>query len=80
MTVIAHGGEHRLPPTRAVTDLGWKAVGIEYEAIGFGGMPTPLLPGLKYTPGGDEHGILTAEEPKYRPERGRQGEVRPGPL
>jgi D-serine deaminase-like pyridoxal phosphate-dependent protein len=54
-------------PTRAVTDLGWKAVGIEYEAQGFGGMPTPLLPGLEYTPAGDEHGILTAEEPKYRP-------------
>jgi len=57
-------------PTRAVTDLGWKAVGIEYEALGLGGMPTPLLPGLKYTPGGDEHGILTAEEPKYRPNVG----------
>jgi D-serine deaminase-like pyridoxal phosphate-dependent protein len=57
-------------PTRAVTDLGWKAVGIEYEALGFGGMPTPLLPGLKYTPGGDEHGVLTADEPKHRPNVG----------
>ena len=57
-------------PTRAVTDLGWKGVGIEYEAIGFGGMPTPLLPGLRYTPGGDEHGILTAQEPRYRPNVG----------
>jgi D-serine deaminase-like pyridoxal phosphate-dependent protein len=57
-------------PTRAVTDLGWKAVGIEYEALGFGGMPMPLLPGLKYSPGGDEHGVLTAEEPKYRPNVG----------
>lgn len=57
-------------PTRAVTDLGWKAVGIEYEAIGVGGMPTPMLPGLKYSPGGDEHGVLNAEEPKYRPNVG----------
>jgi D-serine deaminase-like pyridoxal phosphate-dependent protein len=57
-------------PTRAVTDLGWKAVGIEYEALGFGGMPTPLLPGLKYSPGGDEHGVLNAEDPKYRPNVG----------
>ncbi len=57
-------------PTRAVTDVGWKAVGIEYEGLGFGGMPTPLLPGLKYTPGGDEHGVLTAEDPKYRPSVG----------
>jgi D-serine deaminase-like pyridoxal phosphate-dependent protein len=56
--------------TRAVTDLGWKAVGIEYEALGFGGMPTPTLPGLKYVPGGDEHGVLNAEDPKYRPNVG----------
>jgi D-serine deaminase-like pyridoxal phosphate-dependent protein len=57
-------------PTRAVTDLGWKGVGIEYEALGLGGMPTALLPGVKYSPGGDEHGILTAEEPRYRPNVG----------
>jgi 3-hydroxy-D-aspartate aldolase len=57
-------------PTRAVTDLGWKAVGIEYGAVGFGGMPTPLIPGVKYATGGDEHGILNAEESKYRPNVG----------
>jgi D-serine deaminase-like pyridoxal phosphate-dependent protein len=57
-------------PTRAVTDLGWKAVGVEYEAQGFGGLPTPLLPGVKYALAGDEHGILNAEEAKYRPSVG----------
>jgi D-serine deaminase-like pyridoxal phosphate-dependent protein len=57
-------------PTRAVTDLGWKGVGIEYEGLGYGGMPVPLLPGLRYTPGGDEHGILTAQEARYRPSVG----------
>ncbi len=43
--------------TRAVTDLGWKAVGIEYESIGWGGMPRPLIHGAKYATGGDEHGV-----------------------
>jgi D-serine deaminase-like pyridoxal phosphate-dependent protein len=57
-------------PTRAVTDLGWKGTGIEYGAIGFDGLPTPLLPGVKYSPGGDEHGVLTAEEPRLRPSVG----------
>lgn len=59
-------------PTRAVTDMGWKGVGIEYEAIGVGGMPRALLPGLRYSTGGDEHGILTAEEPRYRPNVGER--------
>ena len=34
------------------------------------GMPTPTVPGLKYVPGGDEHGVLNAEDPKYRPSVG----------
>lgn len=59
-------------PTRAVTDVGWKAVGLEYEAIGVGGMPTVMLPGLKYHPGGDEHGVLMAEEARYRPAVGER--------
>ena len=63
--------------TRAVTDIGWKAVGIEYEGLGIGGMPTTLLPGLKYKPGGDEHGVLEAEEPKYRPNVGDRVRVIP---
>lgn len=56
--------------TRAVTDVGWKAVGIEYEGLGIGGMPTPLSPGLRYVPGGDEHGVLQADEAKFRPNVG----------
>jgi len=64
-------------PTRAVTDIGWKAVGIEYEGLGIGGMPSILLPGLRYRPGGDEHGVLEAEDPKYRPNVGDRVRVIP---
>jgi len=56
--------------SRAVTDLGWKAVGIEYEAIGWGGMPRPLIHGAKYATGGDEHGVLNCERPSSRPNVG----------
>jgi D-serine deaminase-like pyridoxal phosphate-dependent protein len=45
---------------RAVIDLGWKSVGLEYQIFGWQGMPIAKnLDGVTYTPGGDEHGILT---------------------
>jgi D-serine deaminase-like pyridoxal phosphate-dependent protein len=56
--------------TRAVTDLGWKAVGIEYESLGWGGMPKPLIHGVTYSPGGDEHGVLKCERASSRPNVG----------
>jgi len=56
--------------TRAVIDLGWKAIGIEYEALGWGGMPKPLIHGVTYKTGGDEHGILNSERPSSRPSVG----------
>ncbi len=56
--------------TRAVIDLGWKAVGIEYEALGWGGMPKPLIHGVTYSTGGDEHGVLKSEIASKRPNVG----------
>jgi D-serine deaminase-like pyridoxal phosphate-dependent protein len=56
--------------TRAVIDLGWKAVGIEYAALGWGGMPKPLIHGVTYRTGGDEHGVLECERPSSRPKVG----------
>jgi D-serine deaminase-like pyridoxal phosphate-dependent protein len=48
-TVISHP-----TPTRAVADAGLKSLSID------SGMPEPKgLTGIKYRPGGDEHGILT---------------------
>ena len=45
---------------RAVIDLGWKSVGLEYQILGWEGMPVAKnLEGVSYSPGGDEHGILT---------------------
>lgn len=50
-TVISHP-----TPTRAVIDAGLKSLSID------SGMPEPKgLSGVKYRPGGDEHGILTWE-------------------
>jgi len=44
-------------PTRAVVDAGLKSLSTD------SGMPEPKgLPGIKYRPGGDEHGILTWPE------------------
>lgn len=56
--------------TRAVIDMGWKAIGIEYEAVGWGGMPKPLIHGVTYSTGGDEHGVLKCERPTNRPNVG----------
>jgi D-serine deaminase-like pyridoxal phosphate-dependent protein len=57
---------------QAVVDLGWKAVGMEYEMLGWGGMPKALAEGLVYSPGGDEHGILKCEVPALRPNVGEK--------
>jgi D-serine deaminase-like pyridoxal phosphate-dependent protein len=47
----------RPAPNRAVVDAGLKSLSID------SGMPEPReLPGVKYRPGGDEHGILTWDE------------------
>ncbi len=47
----------RPAPNRAVVDAGLKSLSID------SGMPEPKgLPGVKYRPGGDEHGILTWDE------------------
>jgi D-serine deaminase-like pyridoxal phosphate-dependent protein len=47
----------RPAPNRAVVDAGLKSLSID------SGMPEPKgLPGIKYRPGGDEHGILTWDE------------------
>jgi D-serine deaminase-like pyridoxal phosphate-dependent protein len=44
---------------RAVIDLGWKSVGLEYQIIGWQGMPEAKgVEGITYSPGGDEHGLL----------------------
>jgi D-serine deaminase-like pyridoxal phosphate-dependent protein len=51
-TVISHP-----VPTRTVVDAGFKSLSTD------SGMPEPKgLPGIKYRPGGDEHGILTSIE------------------
>jgi D-serine deaminase-like pyridoxal phosphate-dependent protein len=57
-------------PNRAVIDMGWKAIGVEYEALGWGGMPRALIPGVKYSTGGDEHGLLKSEKSSDRPNVG----------
>jgi D-serine deaminase-like pyridoxal phosphate-dependent protein len=45
---------------RAIVDLGWKSVGLEYQILGWQGMPVAKNDnGISYSPGGDEHGILT---------------------
>lgn len=45
---------------RAVVDLGWKSVGLEYQILGWNGMPLAKnIYGITYSPGGDEHGILS---------------------
>jgi D-serine deaminase-like pyridoxal phosphate-dependent protein len=46
---------------RAIVDLGWKSVGLEYQILGWQGMPQAKkdLDGITYSPGGDEHGILS---------------------
>lgn len=47
----------RPAPARAVVDAGLKSLSID------SGMPEPRgLPGVQYSPGGDEHGILTCED------------------
>lgn len=56
--------------TRAVIDLGWKATGIEYGALGWGGLPTPMIHGVTYATGGDEHGVLNCERSSSRPSVG----------
>jgi D-serine deaminase-like pyridoxal phosphate-dependent protein len=55
---------------QAVIDMGWKAVGMEYEMLGWGGMPKAIREGITYGPGGDEHGILKCEKPSQRPNVG----------
>ncbi|MDA4111545.1 MAG: DSD1 family PLP-dependent enzyme [Thaumarchaeota archaeon] len=55
---------------RAVIDMGWKAVGVEYEMLGWGGMPEALVPGVTYSTGGDEHGVLKCDSPSNRPNVG----------
>lgn len=45
---------------RAVVDMGWKSIGIEYQIFNWDGMPqTKNHDGVTYSPGGDEHGILS---------------------
>ena len=45
---------------RAIVDMGWKSVGIEYQIFGWEEMPLPKnFNGVSYSPGGDEHGILS---------------------
>jgi D-serine deaminase-like pyridoxal phosphate-dependent protein len=45
---------------RAIVDLGWKSVGLEYQIFGWQGMPLAKnREGVTYNPGGDEHGILS---------------------
>ena len=56
--------------SKAIIDLGWKAIGVEYEMLGWGGMPKPLLDGATYSTGGDEHGILKFDSPSKRPRVG----------
>jgi len=52
----------RPAPKRAVVDAGLKSLSID------SGMPEPKgLPGVKYRPGGDEHGILTWDESTESP-------------
>jgi len=52
----------RPAPNRAVVDAGLKSLSID------SGMPEPReLPGVKYRPGGDEHGILTWDESTESP-------------
>jgi D-serine deaminase-like pyridoxal phosphate-dependent protein len=52
----------RPAPNRAVADAGLKSLSID------SGMPEPKgLPGVKYRPGGDEHGILTWDESAESP-------------
>ena len=49
--------------SRAIVDMGWKACSIEYQIFGWQGMPKPKsLLGVEYSPGGDEHGILTVKD------------------
>ncbi|MFI5420999.1 MAG: DSD1 family PLP-dependent enzyme, partial [Nitrososphaerales archaeon] len=55
---------------RAVIDMGWKAIGVEYEALGWGGMPKALIPGVAYSTGGDEHGVLKCQKASDRPNVG----------
>ncbi len=46
---------------RVIIDMGWKACSLEYQIIGYDGMPKAVGydPGeITYSPGGDEHGIL----------------------
>jgi D-serine deaminase-like pyridoxal phosphate-dependent protein len=55
--------------------MGWKAASIEYQIFGWDGMPHPVgLEGTKYSPGGDEHGVLhfDAETSKSRPGLGNR--------
>jgi D-serine deaminase-like pyridoxal phosphate-dependent protein len=63
---------------QAVIDLGWKAVGVEYEMFGWGGLPKALREGLTYSPGGDEHGILKCENSSLRPKIGDKLRFIPG--
>ena len=55
---------------QAVIDMGWKAAGLEYQMLGWGGMPKALSEGITYVPGGDEHGILKCEKSSQRPSVG----------
>jgi len=48
---------------RVVVDMGWKACSVEYQIFGWDGMPRPVeFSEAKYSPGGDEHGILNLDE------------------
>jgi D-serine deaminase-like pyridoxal phosphate-dependent protein len=55
---------------QAVVDMGWKGCGVEYQIFGWQGMPKPVLDGVTYSLGGDEHGILKSEDPSKRPKFG----------
>ncbi len=56
--------------TKAIIDMGWKAVGVEYEIFGWGGMPKPMIEGASYSTGGDEHGVLKFDSSSKRPKVG----------
>ncbi len=47
---------------RVIVDMGWKACSLEYQILGYDGMPKPVgLEGISYWPAGDEHGTLKVD-------------------
>lgn len=60
---------------RVIVDMGWKAASVEYQIFGWDGMPHAMdLAGAKYSPGGDEHGILKFDGAKSGQERPKIGD------